>query len=66
MLILSRFARNDPAEHRIGKDSVSVDGPCVVTVIRMTADTVWLGFTADDGTRILRTEILDRKPEGAA
>ena len=46
------------------KESIRIDGPCELTVLRIVGNKVRLGFTADKSTTIMRTEIIDRdKPE---
>lgn len=49
MLVLSR----KPGQ------AIDIDGPCRVTVIRVAGDKVRIGFEADRGVKILRSELDD-------
>lgn len=42
-------------------ESVTVNGPCIVRVLSWTNQRVKLGFVAKDSTKIIRTELIDRK-----
>lgn len=41
------------------RDSIYVDGPCVITIVSQSARGVSLGFQAPATTRIVRTEIAE-------
>jgi carbon storage regulator len=46
---------------RMENESVTVDGPCIVKVIRIDGNRIKLGFVAKDSTKIMRTELIDAK-----
>jgi carbon storage regulator CsrA len=46
---------------RMENQSVTVDGPCIVKVIRIDGNRIKLGFVAKDSTKIMRTELIDAK-----
>lgn len=54
MLILTRKLR----------ESVKVDGPCIVQVTSIRKGRVTLGFVAAPETKILRTELEDERGNG--
>lgn len=43
------------------EQAVAVDGPCVIRVLSVEGTRVKLGFIAKDSTKIVRTELVDRK-----
>ena len=53
MLVLSRGI----------KQSVEIDGPCIVRVAKVRGKQVTLHFIADNTTRIVRTELLEIKDD---
>ena len=52
MLVLSRFHGQ----------SIKIGDYITLTIIRISGNTVRLGFTAPKDVRILRTEIIEREP----
>jgi carbon storage regulator CsrA len=43
------------------EQSVTINGPCIVKVIRIDGNRIKLGFVAKDSTKIMRTELIDAK-----
>ena len=44
-------------------ESITIDGPCTLTIVRIDKGKVRLGFTADKATKIMRTEIINTPPK---
>jgi carbon storage regulator len=51
MLVLSRKQN----------EQIRIEGPCVITLVEIRGDNVRIGFEAERGVRIVRTELDDRK-----
>ena len=47
-------------------EKIYIDGPCEITVLTATRGRTRLGFEAPEGTKILRTELLENRPVGAS
>jgi carbon storage regulator CsrA len=43
------------------EQSVTINGPCIVKVIRIDGNRIKLGFVAKESTKIMRTELIDAK-----
>lgn len=47
-------------------DSVDIDGPCRITIIRIGRDIVRIAIQAPQSTNILRTELLSDKDQNTS